>query len=408
MDRFIKSTETVQVGDAEAPVFMLKKEYEKEILDLIFTDELKSALEKLTLEEQVEKCAIASEDYTKGNAQIPIADIMTVKTNWKWGVKLDVYGIDGVLCTEDKLLLGVYIYEKMLFLGSKIDFIGEYWYEGDNNGAGYKEGGYIKTTKHITLFYDPRLVVHDTFYSSDADPEAEEITVPEGITTIDMSAFKKCQKLKKVNLPSTIVKISSYAFEKCKSLEEINMPKGLSFIGSYAFNGCESLKSIEIPENVEVIPSGAFSDCKSLKSLSLPKGDIKIESWAFYKCCNLEKIENSQSIIAIGEYSFCDCYSLKEITLSKDFTGSIFKSAFSSCKSLKSFVVPPKASIISAYAFSFCDNLEIVKIPPNVFMIGSEAFFECPKLRYAIIPRDLEEEFKKATDEDADIEIEWI
>lgn len=408
MDRFIKTSETIQLGYTEAPIFVLKKEYEKDIVSHIFTEELKKALEKLEFEMQINSCAIVSEDIVKDDREFAIADINQIKTNWRWGVKLSSYGIDGVLCTEDKLFLGVYTYEKPLFIGSKIGFLGKYWYEGDNNGAGYKGEGYIETTKYITLMYDPRLVTFDTFYSSDADPEAEDIVVPEGVITIDSSAFKKCQKLKKVTLPSTLTKISPYAFENCKALEEINIPEHVNFIGSYAFSGCESLQQIEIPYDVEIIQTGSFSKCKALKYVFLPKRDIKIESWAFYQCHNLERIGNSQSIISIGEYSFSDCYHLAEITLSKDFTGSIFTSAFSSCKSLKAFVIPWKASIIGAYAFSFCDELQLVKIPPNVFMIGTDAFCDCPKLRFATVPRDLEEDFKKATDEDADIEIEYI
>ena len=408
MKGFVKTDEVVRIGESEVPVFVLKKEYEKGVVSRIFTEKLKNALEMLQFELQINACAIVNGDVTKDDSEFAIANISQIKTEWKWGVRLDDYGVDGVLCTEDKLFLGVYVHEKPLFLGSKVGYLGTYWYEGDNNGAGYKDGGYIETTKYISLIYDPRLVEFDTFYADDADPEAEEIVVSEGITTIDSSAFKKCQKLKNVTLPSTLTKISSYAFENCKALEKINIPGNVNFIGSYAFSGCESLQQIEIPYDVEIIQTGSFSKCKSLKYVFLPKRDIKIESWAFYQCTNLERIGNSQSIISIGEYSFSDCYHLAEITLSKDFTGSIFSSAFSSCKSLKAFVIPWKAVTIGAYAFSFCDELQLVKIPPNVFMIGTDAFCDCPKLRFATVPRSLEEDFKKATDENADIEIEWI
>lgn len=70
----------------------------------------------------------------------------------------------------------------------------------------------------------------------------EEIIIPEGVTSIGVTAFSHFTKLRKVVLPSTLERIETSAFYDCKNLEEIEIPEKVKYLGNNAFKGCSSLK----------------------------------------------------------------------------------------------------------------------------------------------------------------------
>ena len=65
--------------------------------------------------------------------------------------------------------------------------------------------------------------------------EVTSVTIPEGVTTIEVGAFWHCASLTTVKLPSTLTVIDRFAFNDCKALETINIPKSLASIGKDAF-----------------------------------------------------------------------------------------------------------------------------------------------------------------------------
>jgi hypothetical protein len=102
------------------------------------------------------------------------------------------------------------------------------------------------------------------------DNGAPEYTVPDGVTSINESAFYKCKKLTDINLPAGLTKIEKCGFFLCESLKNINLPAGLTSIGDSAFLGCKSLKDIDFPDSLTSIGAEAFKECTSLTSLTLP------------------------------------------------------------------------------------------------------------------------------------------
>jgi len=70
-----------------------------------------------------------------------------------------------------------------------------------------------------------------------ANPNLEEITIPESTKRIENTAFMNCSRLKKVKLPSGLRTIGEAAFANCGQLEEINLPDSLEEIGGQAFTG---------------------------------------------------------------------------------------------------------------------------------------------------------------------------
>ena len=107
------------------------------------------------------------------------------------------------------------------------------------------------------------------------------IEIPEGIASIERSAFGKCTKLESIELPEGIISIEDSLFESCTSLSNIKIPESVVSIGMDAFRGCSNLSNVEIPEGVTYIGTHAFYDCHSLKNIIIPESITYIEKNAF-------------------------------------------------------------------------------------------------------------------------------
>lgn len=73
-----------------------------------------------------------------------------------------------------------------------------------------------------------------------------DVVIPDSVTDIRPSAFRKCSNIKSITIPDSVTFIGWSAFEYCESLKEITIPNSVTYIGEYAFCGCSSLKSIYI------------------------------------------------------------------------------------------------------------------------------------------------------------------
>lgn len=69
-----------------------------------------------------------------------------------------------------------------------------------------------------------------------------QYTVPNGVTTIDPSAFCFANNLKSITLADTVSSIADDAFELCTALESIVIPKSITYIADYnIFFDCEAI-----------------------------------------------------------------------------------------------------------------------------------------------------------------------
>jgi hypothetical protein len=93
------------------------------------------------------------------------------------------------------------------------------------------------------------------------------ITLPKGLTYIDIGTFMDCTGLTEISLPNGIRTISAYTFSGCTSLAKVILPDGLEFIEEGAFMDCQSLTSIMIPGSVTVIVDSSFYGCYNLNKL---------------------------------------------------------------------------------------------------------------------------------------------
>lgn len=87
----------------------------------------------------------------------------------------------------------------------------------------------------------------------------EEVTLPEGVFYVAMSAFGLNANLKKVTFPSTVKLIAGTAFGKC-AIESLNFPETTDFplvIDNGAFMS-NKIKSVWLPDKTEKVTTKAF------------------------------------------------------------------------------------------------------------------------------------------------------
>jgi len=78
------------------------------------------------------------------------------------------------------------------------------------------------------------------------------------------------EEITDLTIPDGVTSINENAFEGLKSLTSISLPESLKKIGSNVFNGCTSLKSLTLPNNLTDIGSGMAEGCSSLTNVILP------------------------------------------------------------------------------------------------------------------------------------------
>ena len=88
--------------------------------------------------------------------------------------------------------------------------------------------------------------------------------IPDGVTSIGISAFSGCTGLTSVKIPNSVTSIGQEAFGGCGKLTSITIPDGVTSIECYTFINCDGLKSITIPSSVTDIKGEAFIGCTRL------------------------------------------------------------------------------------------------------------------------------------------------
>lgn len=146
-----------------------------------------------------------------------------------------------------------------------------------------------------------------------------DVTIPEGVTTIDGKAFLNHTRLTSITLPESLTIIDWHAFCGCTALKSIVIPDGVTSIEGYAFSGCTALESVRLPAQLTRIGRNAFEDCIHLCSVTIPDGVTVIEGSAFSGCSGLTKVELPQNLTEIESYAFAFC-NLTSITLPSKLT----------------------------------------------------------------------------------------
>ena len=233
-------------------------------------------------------------------------------------------------------------------------------------------------------------------YAAETVPESllngcyslREVSLPNGLRTIESSAFADCMSLESIRLPASLESISDWAFSRCSALQAVELPASLREIGPGAFEGCDSLWEISVPDGVQTIGYSAFSYCTSLRSVRLPAGLRGIDAFLFEACSSLEQIELPASVSVIGDYAFRNT-ALRSVDLPQG-VAAIGAEAFARTP-LAQVCLPASVASVGAGAFRDCGGLERVELPQGLRTIGDSAFEGCISLAEIKLPESLTE-----------------
>lgn len=189
-------------------------------------------------------------------------------------------------------------------------------------------------------------------YTSVQDEYSGNVVIPPSVeysgktfpvTSIHVSAFSGCSKVKSVFIPGSVKYIEAAAFQGCSGLTSVTISQGVENIGQEAFSGCSSLISVTIPSSVTTIGNQPLINCSSLGSIKVESGNQKYDS---RDNCNA-LIEKSSGRLMAG------------------------------CMNT---IIPNSVLSIDSYAFAGCTGLLYINIPEKVGTIGSKAFTGCNNL----------------------------
>jgi hypothetical protein len=218
------------------------------------------------------------------------------------------------------------------------------------------------------------------------------IIIPDGVITIEQSAFIECTSLTSATIPNSVTTIVGSIFGRCTSLTAINVDAGNSNYSSQdgvLYNKDKTILvaypsatgSITISGSVTTIWDRAFMGCTNLADITIPNSVTTIEFAAFVECTGLSYITIPNSVTTIGQNAFTQCTGLTSVTIGNSVT-SIGQSAFAACIKLDdvTFTSTSQVTTIGQGAFYGCTSLASVTIPNSVTTIGQEAFSQCTKL----------------------------
>ena len=215
------------------------------------------------------------------------------------------------------------------------------------------------------------------FYSCNG---LRSVSIPNSVTSIGKYAFSYCSSLTSVhisdvaawckidfvNIDSNPLYYARHLYLNGNEIKNLTIPEGVSSINANAFRNASSITSVSLPNSVTNIGYSTFSGCSSLTSLTIPKSVTSIEGYAFYDCSSLTSVSLPNSVTSIGAGAFQCCSSLTEVRIPSSIR-SIGNLAFSDCTNLKDY-----------YAYT----VEPTSIEDNTFSNWTTATLHIPSLAY--------------------------
>jgi hypothetical protein len=243
----------------------------------------------------------------------------------------------------------------------------------------------------------PTKITHHIY--SDKDTEITDLIIPDGVTTINGSAFYYCSGLTSVTIPSSVTSIENYAFYQCylKSLyisdltAWCNIEFGdfdsnplYNYYGEDLYLNGNKIENLIIPNNITTIKNYTFAGFSGT-SITIPSSVTSIGNGSFHRCGRtITSISIPTSVISIGNFAFSYCSGLTSIIV-PDNVISIGPSAFAYCSNLTSITISNNVTIIESYICFNCEKMTSVIVGSNVSNIKDSAFNGCPKLISFII-----------------------
>ena len=142
-------------------------------------------------------------------------------------------------------------------------------------------------------------------------------TIPEGVTTVDATAFSGCTALQTVGIPSTLRDMDERPFEGCSSLTSFTVSADSSVYASVdgvlyskdlgtlvRYPSAAASAEFSVPEGTETISAGAFEHAGSLTTVEIPQSVTTIGAEAFLGCSGLRSVAIASQELTVGDGAF--------------------------------------------------------------------------------------------------------
>lgn len=189
--------------------------------------------------------------------------------------------------------------------------------------------------------------------------EITGVVMPATVTTLGTGVFQGCTNMRTISLGASLSSIPAQTFRECTSLGEVSIPGSVSTIGSHAFYGCTSLRSVSIPAQVSEISLDAFRESSELTSISVAGGNSHYRS---ADGCLYNAAGSRLLLVPEGKTS---------ISFSPGMT-TIASGAFQGCSYLTNVTIPGSVTTIEADAFSG-SGITTATISASVNSIGTQS-----------------------------------
>jgi hypothetical protein len=143
-----------------------------------------------------------------------------------------------------------------------------------------------------------------TLYTSlERGAKDDKFVIPDGVKTIESSAFSNNKTFKTVTIPNTVTEIKSGAFSQT-ALESLELPGSVTTIGTSICDNCRNLKTVTLSDQIKRIEANAFYGCRALESITLPNSVESVGQYAFADSRNLVVTFEGKPPAVHNYYSF--------------------------------------------------------------------------------------------------------
>ena len=132
----------------------------------------------------------------------------------------------------------------------------------------------------------------------------------------ELVSYPTAKEGSKYEIPSDTIVIGSFAFYRNENLQNVTIPDGITSIGEYAFYYCNKLSmELVIPGSVTTIGGDAFEYCSGIPKLTIVGNDLTIGAYAFADADSIAEVTIPGTVKSIGKYCFGWCNNLKKLTI---------------------------------------------------------------------------------------------
>ena len=276
----------------------------------------------------------------------------------------------------------------------------------------------------------------------DGDAKLAEVTIPESVTDVGVSAFRNTKLVADqegkwtyadkwlISVPQelqkALTKLTPQDFREdiigigygvfmtsksgddetrwygCTSLQEVELPRSLRYIGMGAFYGCPFYKlTLEQDPLLESIGQQAFRDCTALYNLQLTNmasssSNLKtIENYAFYGCLSLSNNVQTPELIVpasvthVGQRVFEGTPLYENSAAGGLILAGNWVVGFNAESGVTMVELSENIVGIADYSFAYDTELLSIEGTSHVRYIGEGAFMDCEGLKQVRLNRNI-------------------